>query len=70
MHKILNEKPVPGEELNDKVPAELRRVIRRCLAKSPEQRVQSIKDLAIELREIVEEFDTLSATTSSASRCR
>ena len=25
MHKILNEKPVPVEELNDKVPAELRR---------------------------------------------
>ena len=67
MHKILNEKPVPVEEWNDKVPAELRRVIRRCLAKSPEQRVQSIKDLALELREIVEEFDTLSASASSAS---
>ena len=67
MHRILNEKPVPVEELNPKVPAELRRVIRRCLAKSPDQRVQSIKDLAIELREIVEEFDTLSASTSSAS---
>jgi Tol biopolymer transport system component len=67
MHKILNEKPVPVEELNDKVPAELRRLIRRCLAKSPDQRVQSIKDLAIELREIVEEYDTLSASASSAS---
>ena len=67
MHKILNEKPVPVEEINDKVPAELRRLIRRCLAKSPDQRVQSIKDLAIELREIVEEYDTLSASASSAS---
>ncbi len=67
MHKILNEKPVPVEELNDQVPAELRRLIRRCLAKSPDQRVQSIKDLAIELREIVEEYDTLRASASSAS---
>ena len=67
MHKILNEKPVPVEELNDKVPAELRRLIRRCLAKSPDQRVQSMKDLAIELREIVEEYDALSASASSAS---
>ena len=67
MHKILNEKPVPVEEINDKVPAELRRLIRRCLAKSPDQRVQSIKDLAIELREIVEEYETLSASASSAS---
>ena len=67
MHKILNEKPAPVEELNDKAPAELRRLIRRCLAKSPDQRVQSIKDLAIELREIVEEYDALSASASSAS---
>jgi serine/threonine protein kinase len=67
MHKILNEKPVPVEELNDKVPAELRRLIRRCLAKSPDQRVQSVKDLAIELREIVEDYDTLSASGSSTT---
>ena len=67
MHKILNEKPVPVEEINDKVPAELRRLIRRCLAKSPDQRVQSIKDLALELREIVEEYDTLSASASSTT---
>ena len=67
MHKILNEKPVPVEEINDKAPAELRRLIRRCLAKSPDQRVQSIKDLAIELREIVEEYDTLSASASSTT---
>ncbi len=67
MHKILNEKPTPVEELNDKVPAELRRLVRRCLAKSPDQRVQSAKDLAIELREIAEEYDALSASASSAS---
>jgi len=67
MHKILNEKPVPVEELNDKAPAELRRLVKRCLAKSPDQRVQSIKDLAIELREIVEEYDTLSASASSST---
>ena len=67
MHKILHEKPVPVEELNDKVPAELRRLVRRCLAKSPDQRVQSIKDLAIELREIVDEYDSLSASASSTT---
>jgi Tol biopolymer transport system component len=67
MHKILNEKPAPIEELNDKVPAELRRLVKRCLAKSPDQRVQSIKDLAIELREIVEEYDALSASGSSTT---
>jgi serine/threonine protein kinase/Tol biopolymer transport system component len=68
MHKILNEKPVPVEELNDKVPTELRRLVRRCLAKSPDQRVQSVKDLAIELREIAEEYDALSASASSSTQ--
>jgi Tol biopolymer transport system component len=67
MHKILNEKPPPVEEFNDEVPAELRRLIRRCLAKSADQRLQSIKDLAIELREIADEYDTLSASASSSS---
>jgi len=67
MHKILNEKPVPVEELNDRVPAELRRLVKRCLAKNPDQRVQSIKDLAIELREIAEEYDSLSASASSTT---
>ena len=65
MHKILNEKPAPVEELNPKAPAEVRRLIRRCLAKNPEQRFQSMKDLALELREIVDEFDALSASASS-----
>ena len=67
MHRILNEKPVPVEELNPRVPAELRRIIRRCLAKAPDQRVQSMKDLALQLREIVEEWDTLPASGSSAA---
>jgi serine/threonine protein kinase len=67
MHKILHEKPTPVEELNPQAPAELRRLIRRCLAKSPDQRLQSMKDLAIELREIVEEYETLSASATSAT---
>jgi Tol biopolymer transport system component len=66
LHKIVNEKPVPVEQWNDKVPSELRRLIRRCLAKSPDQRVQSAKDLAIELREIVEEYDTLPVSATGA----
>ena len=67
MHKILHDKPTPVEEINKDVPAEVRRLIRRCLAKNPEQRFQSAKDLAIELREIVDEFDSLSPSGSSGS---
>ncbi len=67
MHKILHDKPTPVEEINKDVPTEVRRLIRRCLAKNPEQRFQSAKDLAIELREIVDEYDSLTASGSSAS---
>jgi serine/threonine protein kinase/Tol biopolymer transport system component len=59
MHKIIHDKPQPVEEKNPNVPAELRRLIRRCLAKSADQRVQSMKDVALELREIVDEWDSL-----------
>jgi len=67
MHQILREKPRAVEEINPEVPAEIRRIIRRCLAKSPDQRSQSMKDLAIQLREAVEEWEALSAATSSAT---
>ncbi len=67
MHKILNEKPAAVEDLNPKAPTELRRLIRRCLAKNPDQRLQSMKDLALELREIVDDYDALSASASSGS---
>jgi Tol biopolymer transport system component len=67
LHRILKENPAPIEELNPQVPAVLRRLIRRCLAKNPDQRLQSMKDLSLELAEIVEEFETLSASESSGS---
>ena len=66
MHKILNEKPAPVEERTPAAPVELRRLIRRCLAKPPDQRIQSIKDVALELREIADEWETLSASATSA----
>ena len=67
MHKIMHEKPPAIDEINPAVPAELRRMIRRCLAKDPDKRYQSMKDLAIELGDVVDEFEELSASTASRS---
>ena len=67
MHKILHDAPVETHELNPEAPADLRRLVRRCLAKSPDQRLQSMKDLAIELREIADGYDSLSKSASSGS---
>jgi serine/threonine protein kinase/Tol biopolymer transport system component len=67
MHQIVHDKPLPVDEINPSAPAELRRIIRRCLAKEPDKRFQSMKDVAIDLADIVDEFDKLSASTTSAS---
>ncbi len=67
MHRILREKPPPVDELNPNVPAEVRRLIRRCLAKDPEQRHQSMKDLAIELAELAADYDQLAPGSASSS---
>jgi len=48
LHKIIHDDPRP---LRDAAP-ELQRIIRKCLAKEPEARYQSAKDLAIDLREL------------------
>ncbi len=66
MHRILHDRPAPVEQHNPEAPAVLRRVIRRCLAKSPDQRYQSMKDLALELDEIAEEYDDLSVSSDGA----
>jgi serine/threonine protein kinase len=65
MHKILHDRPEPIDAINPDVPAELRRLIRRCLAKDPEKRYQSMKDLALELGELVDEYDELSRSSDS-----
>jgi serine/threonine protein kinase len=68
LHKILKERPQPIEEITPEVPGELRRAIRRCLTKSVDQRWQGMKDLALELAELADEFDTLSASSGSGTR--
>jgi len=52
LHKIVHA-PVPlVKDVNASAPADLTRIVRRCLAKDPEDRYQSIKEAAIELREL------------------
>ena len=67
LHKIMHDKPVPVDEVNPQAPAVLRRLIRRCMAKDPEKRYQSMKDIALELSDIVDEYEELSASATSGS---
>jgi serine/threonine protein kinase/Tol biopolymer transport system component len=52
LHLVVFEPAPPIKDFNPAAPAELQRIVRRCLAKDPEERYQSIKDVAIELKEV------------------
>src|SRR5256885_573134 len=56
LNKIIREPVTPISELNPAAPADLQRVVRRCLAKDPDERYQTIKDVAIELKEVRREL--------------
>ena len=50
LHMVVYEPAPPLVDLNPAAPAELQRIVRRCLAKDPDERYQSIKEVAIELK--------------------
>jgi serine/threonine protein kinase len=57
LHSLIYEPPPQVKDLNPAAPAELQRIIRRCLAKDKEERYQTIKEVAIELKELRRELE-------------
>src|SRR2546421_1925149 len=57
LHMVLYEPAPLLADLNPSVPPELQRIVRRCLAKDPDDRYQSIKEVAIELKELRREME-------------
>src|SRR5258705_402617 len=58
LHSLIYEPAPQIKHLNPSAPADLQRITRRCLAKDKEQRYQSIKEVAIELKELRRELET------------
>ncbi len=56
LHMVVYEPAPLLADLNPAAPAELQRIVRRCLAKDPDERYQSIKEVAIELKELRREI--------------
>jgi serine/threonine protein kinase len=56
LNKIIREPPPPITDFRPDTPNHLQRIVRRCLAKDPDDRYQTIKDVAIELRELRREI--------------
>src|SRR5438309_1517172 len=64
LNKIIREPAPPIQNLNPNVHAELQKIVRRCLEKDPEDRYQSIKDVALELKELRGELAGSSINTT------
>src|SRR6266542_28620 len=57
LHKIVHTPARLVKDMNPSAPADLTRIVRRCLAKDPDERYQSIREAAIELRDVRRELE-------------
>jgi Tol biopolymer transport system component len=67
---ILREEPKAIAELNPAAPAPLRWTIERCLAKEPDERYASTKDLARDLKSVRDHLSETSSATLAAAPAR
>ena len=76
LNKLIREPAPPLTAFNPNAPADLQRIVRRCLAKDPDERYHNIKDVAIELKEVRREIqdrgteNTLPPFSSAGSEAR
>ena len=67
LNKIIREQPQPVTDFVPDASYDLQKLIRRCLQKDPDERYQTIKDVAIELKELRRELESTSSVQSAAS---
>ncbi|HEY6929440.1 MAG TPA: protein kinase, partial [Thermoanaerobaculia bacterium] len=67
---ILRDEPVPVAESNPAAPAPLRWIIERCLAKEPDDRFASTRDLARDLKSVRDHLSETSAGVPVAAAVR
>ena len=68
LSSVLKDTPRPITDINPSLPRDLARIVRRALAKDPERRYQSAKDLRIDLEELQSSIEAGELPASSSSR--
>jgi len=63
-HKIVYGPTPLIKEANPAAPDDLQRIVRRCLAKDPEDRYQTVKEVVIELRDVRRQLEGAGVDTS------
>src|SRR5215831_16637916 len=56
LNKIIREQPPSISTVAPATPTDLKRIVRRCLAKDADERYQTIRDVAIEIKEVRREW--------------
>ena len=64
LNKIIREQPAAITDFLPDAPNHLQRIVRRCLAKDPDDRYQTIKDVAIDLKELRHELQSAGTHTT------
>src|SRR6185436_12500916 len=67
LHKIIYEPAPLLTDISPNAPVDLQRIVRRCLAKDPDERYQTIKDVAIELKELRREMESGGVSAQAVS---
>jgi Tol biopolymer transport system component/predicted Ser/Thr protein kinase len=68
LSKIVNEEPEPVSFVCKGIPAELGRIIARCLRKDPDRRFQHMDDLKVALEEVKKESDSGALKVDAATQ--
>ena len=66
LSSIMKDTPSSVSDLNPALPLEVGRIVRRCLAKDPEQRYQSAKDVRNDLEQLKREVDSGEVATRTS----
>jgi serine/threonine protein kinase/Tfp pilus assembly protein PilF len=67
LHNIVHAPTPLIKGFNAEAPDELQKIVRRCLAKDPDERYHSIKDVAIELKDLRRELKPLPESTGPSA---
>jgi len=68
MSAILNQEPRPVSQANAEVPAELERIIGKCLEKDADERYQDTRDLVVDLRRLKKGTDSGAVTRQATGQ--
>ena len=65
---IIDDEPEPIRRLNETIPGELTAIVERCLAKKPDERYESTRDLADDLKNVPETSSAADVGPTSPTR--